>query len=264
MELAFYKYQGTGNDFIMIDDRDVKFPYQNSGLVKFLCDRRFGIGADGLILLRQRSGYDFGMIYYNSDGKEGSLCGNGGRCIAAFAWKLGIIKDKTSFMASDGEHQAVLVENDYVRLRFNDVTTIESGNDFYYLSTGSPHLVKFMPSITDLDVFTEGRRIRYSERFAAQGTNVNFVEDRRTHIFVRTYERGVENETLACGTGVVASALCTIYRAGRNQENFELPVKTMGGQLMVSANYIDNTFSNIWLEGAATFVFKGNIDTREL
>jgi diaminopimelate epimerase len=209
------------------------------------------------------AGYDFGMVYYNSDGKEGSLCGNGGRCIAAFARKLKMIKEKARFMASDGVHLAELHDDAYVKLKMNDVTTIETGNDYYYLNTGSPHIVKFMKSIAEMDVFSEGRKIRYNERFSIQGTNVNFVEDRGDHLFVRTYERGVENETLACGTGVVASALCAGIRLGKSHTSIAMPVKVMGGQLRVSADFGESSFTNIWLEGPATFVFKGNVNLPE-
>jgi diaminopimelate epimerase len=188
------------------------------------------------------------------------MCGNGGRCIAAFARKLGIIKGKADFLAADGVHRAELIEDEYIRLKMSDVKEIETGNDHYFLNTGSPHYVKFYTSIADLDVFSEGRKIRYGERFSSQGTNVNFVEDRGDHIYIRTYERGVENETLACGTGVVASALCTMIRRGLGQLSRTLPVKVMGGQLKVTAEYKEKTFINIWLEGPATFVYQGNIE----
>jgi diaminopimelate epimerase len=263
MDLAFNKYEGAGNDFILVDDRTGSFPQKTAGLVKFLCDRRFGIGADGLILLRRHAGFDFGMVYYNSDGKEGSMCGNGGRCIAAFAQKLGIIQEKARFMATDGEHLAELPDGAFVRLRMNDVAVIEKGEDYYYLNTGSPHFVKFMPSIAELDVFTEGQKIRYNERFALKGTNVDFVEDRSDHLFVRTYERGVENETLACGTGVVAAALCVWIRKNIISTSLAIPVKVMGGQLKVTADCREGSFTNIWLEGPATPVYNGTVNLPE-
>jgi diaminopimelate epimerase len=262
MELTFYKYEGAGNDFVLLDDRKMQFPDDRSDLVKFICDRRFGIGADGLMLLRPNSGYDYNMIYYNSDGNIGSMCGNGGRCLAAFAHKLGIIDRKAEFTAADGIHQAELLSDNYVRLKMTDVPEIETGKDFYYLNTGSPHYVKFMPSIDELDVFNEGRKIRYNERFAKQGTNVNFVQEYHDQISVRTYERGVENETLACGTGIVASAICAGIKKGVNQGNYTSIVNARGGQLKVSFYRNDNNITDIWLEGPATFVYKGIIDLK--
>jgi diaminopimelate epimerase len=259
VEIVFYKYEGAGNDFILLDDRNFLFPDKKPGLVKFLCDRKFGIGADGLMLLRSLPGYDFSMVYFNSDGKESSMCGNGGRCIAAFASKLGIIRQEARFVAIDGDHIAELKDDGNIKLKMCDVTGIETGGDYFYLDTGSPHYVKFLSSIDKLDVFTEGRKIRYGDRFFDQGTNVNFVEDQGDHIFVRTYERGVENETLACGTGVVASVICTAILKGINHTFFALPAKVLGGQLLVSFYRRDNEFTQVWLEGPGTFVYKGTI-----
>jgi diaminopimelate epimerase len=259
VELEFYKYEGAGNDFILVDDRNNQFPDNKPDLVKSLCDRRFGIGADGLILLRPVLGYDFGMTYFNADGKEGSMCGNGGRCIASFARELGIIKDMARFIAIDGVHQAEMKPNGHVKLKMTDVTGIETGDGYYYLNTGSPHYVKFLPSVSKLDVVAEGRKIRYSKRFSREGTNVNFIEEADDHIFVRTYERGVENETLACGTGVVASVICTGIRQGINHQHFSSRVRVLGGELSVSFYCDDNVISNIWLEGPAAFVFKGSM-----
>jgi diaminopimelate epimerase len=259
MELTFYKYEGAGNDFVLLDDRKMQFPDDRSDLVKFICDRHFGIGADGLMLLRLKTGYDYNMVYYNSDGKIGSMCGNGGRCLAAFAHKLGIINTKAEFTASDGVHQAELLSDNYVRLKMTDVSEIETGKDFYYLNTGSPHYVRFMPSIDELDVFIEGRKIRYNERFANQGTNVNFVQEYPDQISVRTYERGVENETLACGTGIVASAISAGIRKGNNHGSYSSIVNARGGQLKVSFFRNDNKITDIWLEGPAKYVFEGKI-----
>lgn len=262
MLLDFYKYEGAGNDFILVDDRKSSFPLLQHDLVKHLCDRRFGIGADGLMLLRSRPGYDFDMIYFNSDGREGSMCGNGGRCIAAFAQKLGIIENKARFMAVDGEHMAIISAENYVRLKMTDVSEIESGSGFYYLNTGSPHYVKFAKSVKDIDVFREGRSIRYNLRFKDVGTNVNFVEDFDDYIFVRTYERGVEDETLACGTGVVASAISACLYRHYDKISCSISVKVMGGQLKVSLNKSGNLFTDIWLEGPATFVYNGSISLK--
>jgi diaminopimelate epimerase len=259
MELTFYKYEGAGNDFVLIDDRKMQFPEDRTDLVKFICDRHFGIGADGLMLLRLEDGYDYKMVYYNSDGNVGSMCGNGGRCLAAFAHKMGIIEMKAVFTAVDGVHEAELLSGNYVRLKMSDVTEIETGKDFYFLNTGSPHYVKFMPSISDLDVYNEGRKIRYNERFAKAGTNVDFVQEHADRISVRTYERGVEDETLACGTGIVASAICTGISKGTNHGSYSSIVNALGGQLKVSFLRNDNKITDIWLEGPATFVFKGTI-----
>jgi diaminopimelate epimerase len=260
MELTFYKYEGAGNDFVIIDDRKLEFPDQRTDLVKYICDRRFGIGADGLMLLRPKKDYDYNMVYYNADGNESSMCGNGGRCLAAFAHRLGIIEKKAVFTAVDGVHEAEMISDQFVRLKMTDVTEIETGEDFYYLNTGSPHFVKFMPSIDELDVFNEGRKIRYNDRFAEKGTNVNFVQEHPDHISVRTYERGVENETLACGTGIVASVICTGVRKGVNHATFSSDVQARGGKLKVSFVRKDNLISDIWLEGPAVFVFEGRIE----
>jgi diaminopimelate epimerase len=259
MILEFYKYEGAGNDFILLDDRTGIFPSIHYDLVKRLCDRRFGIGADGLMLLRSCPGYDFNMVYYNSDGREGTMCGNGGRCIAAFAEKLGIVQKRARFMAIDGEHLATLMAEHYVRLKMSDVQGIESGKGYYYLNTGSPHYVTFVTGLAGLDVFTAGRDIRFNNRFREEGTNVNFVEEVGDHLFVRTYERGVENETLACGTGVVAAVISAYLKRKSDKIAWSMPVKVMGGQLQVSFTVQDDRFTDIWLEGPATYVFQGKI-----
>ncbi len=259
MKSAFYKYQGTGNDFVIIDNRDMRFDRNANGIVAKLCDRRFGIGADGLMLLQNKSGYDFEMVYYNSDGQESSMCGNGGRCIVALAQKLALITEKAKFIAIDGEHRA-LIKNDWVSLQMNDVTGIEENTDFYFLNTGSPHYVKFVNDIENYNVREEGRKIRYSERFKEKGTNVNFIEKQNNLLFVRTYERGVEEETFSCGTGVTAAALVGSLTNVSDSGNL-CRIKTRGGDLSVHFNHkADGTFDNIWLEGPATFVFKGEVE----
>jgi diaminopimelate epimerase len=260
MVVNFCKYEGAGNDFILVDDRKRDFPSTRYDLVKHLCDRRFGIGADGLMLLQSLKDYDFSMVYYNADGNEGSMCGNGGRCIAAFSGTLGITGDKARFMAVDGEHQAELISPDYVRLNMQNVISVETGPDYYVLDTGSPHYVTFLSSIESTDVLAEGRKIRYSGRFRDKGINVNYVEDRGDHIVVRTYERGVENETLACGTGVVAAVICSALRKKHDNNSYSMPVKVSGGLLKVSYSVHDGRFTDIWLEGPATFVFEGKIE----
>lgn len=258
MELKFYKYQGTGNDFIIIDNRALEFSRSNNSLVKQLCDRHFGIGADGLMLLQEKSGYDFEMVYYNSDGNESSMCGNGGRCIVEFARTLGLVKENAFFIASDGEHEAV-VKPGYISLKMNNVTTIECNTDHFFLNTGSPHYVSFVSDIAEYDVFTKGKEIRNNSRFKAQGTNVNFIEKQADGLFVRTYERGVEDETFSCGTGVTAAAIVASLQNISTTAN-HCNIKTLGGNLKVSFKRLpDDTFTDVWLEGPATFVFKGEI-----
>jgi len=255
MAITFYKYQGTGNDFVMVDNRKLTFPTDDEVLVKQLCDRRTGIGADGLILLQDHPDYDFEMVYYNADGRLGSMCGNGARCTVRFARQLGVIEDVACFLAADGEHQAS-VERDLILLKMHDVQHVEQVGQDYFLNTGSPHYVRFVEKVQDLDVYAEGQAIRYNERFAAVGTNVNFVEQTSANeIFVRTYERGVEDETLSCGTGVTACALV----AGLQGLTSPVKVKTLGGELEVSFERDMNGFKYIFLNGPAKQVFNGSV-----
>ncbi len=258
MTLSFDKYQGSGNDFILIDNRKGFFDKSDSAQIARLCNRRFGIGADGLMLLELKTGADFEMIYYNSDGRLSSMCGNGGRCIMDFAKRLGIVGEQAVFLAVDGLHEAI-AKGGTVRLKMNDVKEIESGPDYFFLDTGSPHFVKYVKSLDSFDVTGEGRMIRRSARFLEQGTNVNFVEQQAGYLSVRTYERGVEDETLACGTGVTAAALVAAMK-GPETKNGYADIKTPGGNLKV---YYKQTgpasFENIWLEGPATPVFHGEI-----
>jgi diaminopimelate epimerase len=260
MRTEFFKYQGTGNDFVIIDNRnghDLQLTFEQ---VKKLCDRRFGIGADGLMLLNEKPGYDFEMIYYNSDGKEGSMCGNGGRCLIKFAESIGIQKELYKFAATDGEHEARIDGDGIVYLKMNDVDIILTHHSDFMVDTGSPHYVKLVPQLASLDVVKKGREIRYSREFEKEGINVNFVEqlDEPDKIFVRTYERGVENETLSCGTGVTAAALVCYH----NENGFnEVEVKTLGGRLNVEFDRIDDgKFRNVWLCGPAERVFDGIIE----
>lgn len=255
MEITFYKYQGTGNDFVMIDDRMETFDSKDLTMVSHLCDRKFGIGADGLILIRNHVDFDFEMIYFNADGSQ-SMCGNGARCAVAFSAFLGIIKEKTHFLAIDGAHEAV-ISKDHVELLMGDVKEIQSTNEDFFLNTGSPHHIRFVKDIKDYPVFEQGKSIRYDSQYLPGGTNVNFVESMGTdEIFVRTYERGVEDETLSCGTGVTAAALAF----GKNKAKATIKINTLGGQLAVRfTSNPDGSFRDIWLIGPAEQVFAGKI-----
>lgn len=262
MKIRFEKYQGAGNDFVLLDNRENIYDKITNSQVKKICTRHFGIGADGLMLLNKKEGYDFEMVYFNADGNEGSMCGNGGRCIVQFASSLGLKKSEYSFLATDGIHKAEIDLDKEISLKMNDVNNIEFSLDHYVLNTGSPHYVKFVKDLTNFDVVDEGRKIRYSKPFAEKGINVNFVEMlHEDEIFVRTYERGVEDETLSCGTGVTASALV----AAHNDNGFNrVEVKTKGGNLNVEfEKKSEQEFENIWLSGPATFVFSGEIELKD-
>jgi diaminopimelate epimerase len=256
MTLQFYKYQGTGNDFVIIDNRSGALSLSTEQIA-YICNRRFGIGADGLMLLETKAGYDFAMVYYNADGREGSMCGNGGRCLTRFAYDMGIHKTSFVFTAVDGDHEATLAENGWINLKMKDVDGITDHHGDSVLDTGSPHYVKPCADVMNTDVFTEGRGIRYSKEFAEKGINVNFVENDEQKIVVRTYERGVEDETFSCGTGVTASALVFAH----NENGFNrIEVQTKGGHLAVEFEKTgEESFRNIWLCGPAVFVFKGEI-----
>ncbi|XLS30878.1 diaminopimelate epimerase [Flavobacteriaceae bacterium M23B6Z8] len=256
MLLPFFKYQGTGNDFVLIDNRTLLFDKDDTKLVAKLCDRKFGIGADGLILLENDKISDFKMVYYNSDGNQSTMCGNGGRCIVAFANYLGIINDSTSFLAIDGIHYAEL-ENGIVKLQMNDVEEITHFNGYSFLNTGSPHHVQLSENLEEHDVKKLGAAIRYG-KYGASGSNVNFVKQLASNEFaVRTYERGVEDETLSCGTGVTAVALAVFDKKITTSK--QITIKTPGGTLEVSFEASDNGYKNIFLKGAAKMVFKGEI-----
>lgn len=257
MTLTFYKYQGTGNDFVIMDNRDNKIALSTTQ-IHHLCDRRFGIGADGLMLLNTLQGYDFEMKYYNADGRESSMCGNGGRCLTRFAYDIGLHKEAYHFLASDGEHEAEIDEKKWVRLKMKDVNSIVNYHGDSILDTGSPHYIKSVQDIMNLDVYTEGKNIRNSKDFITNGINVNFVEQEQKNIIVRTYERGVEDETYSCGTGVTAAALAFAH----NNRGFNrVEIKTKGGHLAVEFEKInEQQFRNIWLCGPAEFVFKGEIN----
>ncbi|WP_460616854.1 diaminopimelate epimerase [Hymenobacter ruber] len=265
--MQFHKYQGTGNDFVMIDDRARAFDETDHALIAQLCHRRFGIGADGLILLRNKPDFDFEMVYFNADGRPSSMCGNGGRCTVAFAKYLGLIGETTHFLAVDGPHDARVEPDGTVRLKMIDVNApIEAGTgeDDVFLHTGSPHHIHFLdpeehPTLAEFDVYGAGHDIRHDQAYDPAGTNVNFVEipaDPAHAWPVRTYERGVENETLSCGTGVTAVALAASQRGATSP----VRLQTMGGELEVSFEQRpDGGFANVWLSGPAVRVFGGEV-----
>jgi len=253
--MEFQKYQGTGNDFVMIDNRTNVFDKTNLELVTKLCDRKFGIGADGLILIENHPEVDFEMIYFNADGTK-SFCGNGSRCAVSFANKLGIIELETKFIAIDGIHEAKIVGKE-VHLKMGDISKIETGKDYYFLDTGSPHYIKYKNNISEIDIIKSAHKIRYNERFSAEGTNVNFVEKQSNSLKMRTYERGVEDETLSCGTGATAVALSASLKLGMDSP---IKINVPGGELKIKFTKInETTFEYIWLIGPAEFVFEGEI-----
>ena len=258
MNIAFYKYQGAGNDFILIDNRTAAYNLTTEQ-VAFLCDRHFGIGADGLMLLQPSAHTDFEMIYFNADGNESTMCGNGGRCIAAFAAKLGIVSDDMTFAAIDGAHHATIGKDNIVNLQMQDVVVISFYEDgSVIMNTGSPHFIKWVHDVSKTDVFKEGRTIRNEGRFQPKGINVNFATRKDGALLIRTYERGVEDETLACGTGVTAVAIASVER---QEGSFSIKVKAEGGDLVVTFTK-DSAISakDIILSGPAKFVFQGNIE----
>ena len=261
MQINFYKYQGTGNDFILVDNRDNKYSSLREYQIRSLCDRRMGVGADGFMLLNSKPGYDFEMKYYNSDGREGSMCGNGGRCIIKFAYHLGIHRSDYKFLAVDGEHEAEIDTDGIVSLKMKDVDKVRRVHGDFILDTGSPHYIKLVTDVMEIDVYKKGRDIRYSKDFEQEGINVNFVEQAGDDkIIVRTYERGVEDETYSCGTGVTAAALvCYHNENGYN----DVEVKTLGGSLTIEFDRLDDDrYTNIWLCGPAEKVFEGCIQVK--
>jgi diaminopimelate epimerase len=254
-DTSFFKYQGTGNDFVMIDDRLVHWDLGNLDLITALCDRKFGIGADGLILIRDHADYDFEMIYFNADGSQ-SFCGNGARCAVAFAAFLGMISENTLFLAIDGPHEARISRGE-VFLKMAKVSPISESLGDAFVHTGSPHHVRWVEQLEDYPVLEQGQLLRHDPCYAPGGSNVNFVEKiSDNEIFVRTFERGVENETLSCGTGVTAAALV----CGALTHQQDIQIHTLGGRLRVTfeGNAMDG-FDNIWLIGPAQQVYAGQI-----
>lgn len=257
MNLSFFKYQGAGNDFIVLDGRG-SVPSLSAEQIAALCHRRTGIGADGLMILLAHSDFDFEMKYYNADGREGSLCGNGGRCLTRFASDIGINQKEFRFLASDGPHEARLAENGWIHLHMLPVNSIDHRGADAILHTGSPHYIRMVEDVQHFPVVEEGKRIRYNKEFSEQGINVNFVQRVPRGLWVRTYERGVEDETLSCGTGVTAAALAC---AGESREKQQTAIFTRGGELAVIFTKTgEHSFEDIWLCGPAERVFTGKIE----
>jgi len=255
MIISFFKYQGTGNDFVMIDNRDGKVDRHDKQLPSKLCERRFGIGADGVILIENHTESDFEMVYINPDGSQ-SFCGNGARCAVAFSNFLGIIDHKTTFHAYDGIHQAS-IDGNTVSIKMGDVNEVEQGEGYYFMDTGSPHYVSFVDDLDGFNVYEEGRAIRYNDRFRESGTNVNFAKGKDGGVDGRTYERGVENETFSCGTGVTAIAISASLRG---ISKGECKIDTKGGRLTVRFDRSGNSFNNVWLIGSADQVYIGEVN----
>ena len=257
MQLKFSKYHGTGNDFIMVFNHNDSYCFSQAD-VKKMCNRRHGIGADGLIIIEKTIDADFKMIYYNSDGLLGSMCGNGGRCAVSFAKVIGLINNQCEFMAYDGLHKGQILENGLVSIEMIDVSKIEEINNKWKIDTGSPHLICFMDNILEINVKHDGAAIRNSSAYIENGINVNFVELINNELFTRTYERGVEDETLSCGTGAIASAIAAHESGLINSDRIK--VNVLGGQLKVSFSKIGSKYSDIHLIGPTQFVFNGEID----
>ena len=258
MNLNFSKYQGTGNDFVLINGMEESIDLSKEQVAK-LCNRKFGIGADGLMILAPSVDKDFKMIYYNSDGNQSTMCGNGGRCITMFANNQGYIKSKTVFEAIDGDHRANILDDNVVELEMINVDSVECAHPVYVLNTGSPHYIKLVDN-DDTDIVEFGRSIRYGERFKAEGINVNLVSENLDGISIKTYERGVEDETLSCGTGVTAAAICSILKNDKMGAH-RVDVKAVGGYLYVKLNRTGKQiFEDIWLCGPAKKVFEGTFE----
>ncbi len=260
--MTFYKYHGAGNDFIVLNCMETPVELSQQQIAQ-LCHRQKGIGADGLMMLLPSQNHDFEMRYFNSDGNEGSMCGNGGRCIISFAHDMGIVKNHYEFMAVDGLHSGkILAHSGFektIELKMADVLVPQKNLNNFQIDTGSPHFVSFFDQIEQVDMVNEGRKIRYSPEFQEKGINVNFVVENGNQLFVRTYERGVENETLACGTGVTASAIASAIRQLLQYKSFD--IKTLGGELNVRFETTDGIhFTQVFLTGPAAFVFQGQIE----
>ncbi len=261
MQMKFFKYHGAGNDFILVNNLKGKY-HLSKAQIKTFCDRRFGIGADGLILLNQDTNLDFKMIYYNADGGEGTMCGNGGRCITAFAANQGIIQNQCTFNAIDGEHHAEIIEKQnnkmIVKLGMQESLLPEKRLKGWFIDTGSEHYIEFRNQVKDVDVQKDGSALRHHKEFSPNGANINFVSEHNNYLKIRTYERGVENETLACGTGATAVALT--YSLCNNHVHSPITLKALGGTLKVYFKKKEERFTDIYLEGPTELVYEGFIN----
>lgn len=257
MNIPFTKYQGAGNDFIIFNGFELgnNFSLTKDQIVN-ICDRRFGIGADGVLLLHEHSTYDCRMIYFNADGSRSSFCGNGGRCIVAFAHQLGLVKEKTCFIADDGVHHAKIIRKDWIELKMNDVADIQPVLEGHYLHTGTEHYVEIIDGLALVDVFNKGKKLRDHPIFKPNGTNVNFISIGEHQLDIRTYEKGVEAETLACGTGALAAAIILVLKQNKIGDS-TIKVYAKGGELAIRFHYDGAKFTNVWLCGGAGFVFEG-------
>ncbi len=261
MRLPFYKYQATGNDFVIINQQLIPYLQEPSEeLVAKLCHRKFGIGADGLMILEKSNRSDFKMIYYNSDGRTSTMCGNGGRAIVHLAYSLGLFKERCTFEAVDGLHDAEVKTGNIISLKMGNVSKIREHESDFVLDTGSPHYVRLQSEVMSTDIMPLAKEIRYGAPFAEEGINVNFIQQHEDHLDVRTYERGVEDETLSCGTGVTAAALVASREIEDFRDRSEINIVTKGGKLKVRFKKSPVGFEDIWLIGEAQKVFEGNIE----
>lgn len=259
MTFTFSKYHGAGNDFIMVDNRNGLVDDISVEQVSALCRRHFGVGADGLIRIENSTNADFKMVYHNADGKIGSMCGNGSRCAVLFAKEIGVEFQSFSFHAADGLHHFEILSADRVKVSMKDVREIKRNDEWTFIDTGSPHLIVPVNDLQNVDVYNDGKKIRYSPKFQSEGVNVNFVEAKNDLVEIRTYERGVENETMACGTGCVAAALWSAFE-NKTTGQHNVNLKAQGGLLNVSFNYNPGSgFTNVFLEGPVMKVFEGRV-----
>ena len=258
MDFQFDKYQGAGNDFIILDDRTQKFPSNDYDRIKWLCNRNFGIGADGFILIRASEKVDFKMVYFNANGRGGSLCGNGSRCAVAFCRANDIIGLNTTFEARDGLLKAVIDQEGLVCLEMNDIDSITNNGDSMFIDTGSPHHLEFVSDVLAVNVKTKGAKIRHAAPYFEAGSNVNFIEKINEEDFkIRTYERGIEDETLACGTGAIAAAIGA-HSSGQTKL-YGINIHALGGVLRVEFSTNSDQYQNVKLIGPAVQVFSGTI-----
>ncbi len=259
MRIPFYKYQATANDFVIINQMVVPYLQEPSiDLISGICDRRLGVGADGLMIIAPSLIADFKMIYYNSDGRLSSMCGNGGRAIAHLAHDLKLCKSECTFEAVDGIHEVVIL-GDEIRLKMIDVLEYQKKGAAYIIDTGSPHYISRVRNVEEIDLISEAHKIRYNDNYKTDGININFYHKNENHIVVRTYERGVEDETYSCGTGVTAVAIAEVLEQRGGNGDHAVKVMTKGGLLTVNFRRSSDFFTDVWLSGPAIKAFDGSI-----